>query len=92
MNRRSYWDDERGMTVINRSPNARRYPTPEEVKGWIATGAMTFQEADDDELLRCPSCGRAAQCECPDCPFCCNGMPMAAVNNSRKPSHPTGTE
>jgi len=37
---RTYWDEERGMTVIRRSPEARHVPTPDEVKEWHQTGVM----------------------------------------------------
>ncbi len=92
------WDDERGMASINRSPDTRDLPTADELKRWLTEGAMPYTQEPD----RCPACGRAEQCECPDCRFCDGGIPCpdlwSPTEQKRwgvgpyQPNDPTGTE
>ncbi len=98
MNGRYHWDNERSLATINRSPNARDYPTPDEVKQWMAGSSVPYTEEPD----RCLSCGRAEQCECVDCRFCTDGIPdhnlwttddlERALDDLFDPNNPTGTE
>lgn len=67
MNQRWYFDRKRGLVAIRRSPDARDYPTVEEVKAWVTNGSMSQPFDDGDELDRCPTCGRASECVCPGC-------------------------
>ena len=87
MNRRYYWDGERGLTVIRRSPDARRYPMVAEVKAWMGSGTAPAPEYEPD---RCPTCGRTEQCACPGCQYCGDGD--LRVPRFRRRTDPTGTE
>lgn len=68
MSDRYFWDEERGMTAIRQSPDARLELAlpPKEVRRWCATGVRPQTE----EPARCPTCGRAEGCCCEDCPHC----------------------
>lgn len=68
-------DERTGLPTIQRSPEAASYPTPEAVQHWAKTGTGPASEPTV-EPLRCPTCGRASDCCCPDCPYCVGGVPQ----------------
>lgn len=87
-NLRYEWDEERKLTAIHRSPAARYYPTPEEIKMWMSSGSAPMP---DDEPERCWTCGRADHCICPGC--ACNASLAPKTRYTRfKRVDPTGTE
>ena len=75
MNARCHWDEERSMTAINAAPYVQPVPTPEEMKEWMGTGKEPNTQQYTDDRERCPTCGRAWDCECSDCQFCIDGTP-----------------
>ena len=85
MNRRYYFDAERGLAAIRRSATARDYPTADEVRAWMSSGVPPAQY---EEPERCEGCGRVSECACPGC-LCCNA---AGVPRFRRRTDPTGTE
>lgn len=91
MNNRYYFDQERGLVTIQRSPNAHRYPTVDEVKAWMGSGSAPSR-FDDEEPERCDTCGRASDCACPGCQ--CNASLRGTVQSPcfRRRTDPTGTE
>lgn len=76
MNSPYSFDERRGLTAINRHPAARRYPSAEDVEEALRAEDIFYAQDFDDDLLRCPQCGRAAECECDNCPFCKDGAPV----------------
>jgi hypothetical protein len=72
MNPRYYFDPERDMPTINRHPEARHYPSPDEVRAQVSGGQSNVSRFDDeeDDPDRCPTCGRAEDCECQGCGYC----------------------
>lgn len=89
MNQRYHFDQERGLTTIRRSADARDYLTPAEVKSWMGSGVMPGTGLADEEPDRCPTCGRAEQCACPGCEYCGDGDLRVP---RRRRTDPTGTE
>lgn len=74
--------------AIRRSPNARRWPSPDEVKAWMASGVAPTSYEDELDRERCPSCGRAGECVCPNCEYCV----IHGSQHTRRRTDPTGTE
>lgn len=62
MRKGCHWDTERGMTVIDKHPDARFIPTPEQAKHWMATGELPREKEDEAENDGAQQCGCEA-CE-----------------------------
>lgn len=73
------------LPVIHPSPAARTYQSPEAVKAWCDSGSLAIEpELAPVEYVRCPTCGRASDCCCPDCPHCdADGTPNPEEDTTR---------
>lgn len=57
MKKGCHWDEKRGMTMIDKSPEVLRRYTPEQIKQWMATGRMPKPDEDEDEEpCNCEAC------------------------------------